>query len=252
MSFLSNVRTRHACGWLSFFWFLSAVSIRVHESVELRTLSTVTVQCGENVTLTCDASTLQLHIIKFTFHGNNKTCDYRNPQSESDIVCETKSETDHQTLTMTLLNVMPPNQGKYYCKLHTTQGTYSSTTVVAVQDCLDAFENTINKTHAKCVFSGLYPNGIIHWHQNGVNLTASATTWEEEDQYGRHNVSSTIDVQKGNTSQPYVCSMWIPSVGKNLKSLELYVYTKHTSSGDVGKLQWSIIIVEMIMVIWLT
>lgn len=85
-----------------------------------------------------------------------------------------------------------------------------------------------------------------------MNLTDSARTLEEEDQHGRYKVCSTLDVQRGNLSQPYECSLWIPSAGKYLASRKLHMVKAQKSSGDLVKLQWLFIMVELLMVTFVT
>lgn len=103
----------------------------VSESVELQTISQVAAQCGNNVTLTCDAvSSHQLDIRSFEWLARDKSvCQNGHGQPDRKVLCE---RGDH-SLTLTLLNVMPDDQGTYLCKLRSTSGSGSKNTVVTVQ-----------------------------------------------------------------------------------------------------------------------
>ncbi|XP_032393574.1 uncharacterized protein LOC116703088 isoform X2 [Etheostoma spectabile] len=251
MSFSSDARTHDAFGWVSIIWFTSAVSIAGSQRVELQTISQVGARCGENVTLTCNAKPSgQLNIVKFIWLAKNKSmCQYPENQTYPKVLCESTSQPPDHSLTLTLLNVMPVDEGTYLCKLQSDLGAPSMKTVVTLQDCLGSFGYSINESHVECWFSGVYPSGTISWLQGDVNLVGPADTREVVDQLGLYNVSSTIDVQKGNLSQPYTCSLWITSAGKYLKSLQVPVVKKlKNSSGSMVHLQWICVMVEIMMV----
>ncbi|XP_049925376.1 uncharacterized protein LOC126405615 [Epinephelus moara] len=248
MSFSSGVRTQHVFGWVSIIWFMSAVCIIVSESVELQTISQIAAQCGNNVTLKCDAvSSHQLDIRSFEWLARDKSvCQNGHGQPDRKVLCE---RGDH-SLTLTLLNVMPDDQGTYLCKLRSTSGSGSKNTVVTVQDCLGSVGSSINESYAECWFTEVYPDSTVHWFQGDVNLTDLAVTQEAVDNQQYNYVSSKIVVQKGNLSQPYECSLWIPSTGKYLSNQQLHMVQKLVvnSSENMVKLQWICMIVGIMMV----
>ncbi|XP_030262616.1 uncharacterized protein LOC115575016 isoform X2 [Sparus aurata] len=249
MSFSSGGSTRRIYGWVSIIWFTSAVSVTVSEEVELLALSEVAARCGDNVTLTCDATLPDKSVIKhFAWEAGNKTCQIDNDIHDSEFLCESRVNTHTHQLTLTLLNVMPVDERRYLCKLRTVQGTKSATTFVKVHECFGSVITSINWTHAESRFNGVYPSGIIHWFQGGVNLTDSTSTDEVKGHDGRYDVWSTLDVQKGDLNQPYTCKLWIPSEGRYFQSLDLYSKKPQESSGNIVKLQWICIMVEFMMV----
>ncbi|XP_035510238.1 uncharacterized protein LOC118322620 [Morone saxatilis] len=249
MSFYSGVRARHVYGWVSIIWFTLAVRIAVSEDVPLQTVSEVAARCGENVTLPCGVTMPSQSDIKlFSWVGGNKSCKYEDSQPDPEVLCERTAETPNHRLDMTLLNVMPVDQGEYLCKLRSKVGVGFARTLVTVQDCFGNSNSYIKNTAATCQFRGVYPSGTVHWFQGDVNLTDSASTQKEEDQHGRYDVVSTIDVPKGKMSEPYRCSLWIPSIGKNLHTQELPMVKALESSGSMVRVQWICIMVEIMMV----
>ncbi|XP_075999079.1 uncharacterized protein LOC142992495 isoform X2 [Genypterus blacodes] len=124
---------------VSLIWLTSAVSNgNATPVLELRTSPPVVVaQCGETVTLTCNASSSnQFHIIKAMWLGANVS--YMCPSQDPDIgaggLCERKADSlNKYSFTLTLANMMPVNQGQYICKLYSSSGIENSITYVTVQ-----------------------------------------------------------------------------------------------------------------------
>ncbi|XP_069005832.1 butyrophilin-like protein 2 [Embiotoca jacksoni] len=219
MTFPSTARRHHVFAWVSIFWF----SITVCEGVELQTESQVAARCGENVTLTCDAilsNQTQIKLLSWVA-WNRTVCQYGSDQADHEFQCESTNESSSRRLTLKLINIMPVNEGQYLCKARSNKGTKSNTTVLTVGECRGRSGSSLNDLYAKCWFDGVYPRGVVHWFQEETNLTDSASTQEKEDQHGLYNVLSTINVKKGHSSQPYHCSLWIPSLNKHLFSQEL-------------------------------
>lgn len=101
------------------------------EGVKLQTIpQSLASQCGDNVKLTCEGNLSQPDIKLFAWVFKTKSCRYNDHQSE---LCETTHEPLRQSLTLTLLNVMPVDQGEYLCKLHSKLGVKSQKTIVTVQ-----------------------------------------------------------------------------------------------------------------------
>ncbi|XP_034394895.1 uncharacterized protein LOC117734737 [Cyclopterus lumpus] len=146
-------------------------------------------------------------------------------------------------LSLTLLNVMPAHQGEYLCKLRSTFGAGHNTTTVIVQDCIGNYSFSVKESHAECWFSGVYPIGSVHWFQEEVNLTHSASTKQEMDSHGRYNVSSSIDVKKGNPNLPFECRLWKPSGTHLSQTLPPIGKQESRSSGSKVQLQWICVLV---------
>lgn len=101
--------------------------------MELQVIPHLVAQCGQNLTLTCNVSSQrQLGIRLFSWLARNQTvCLYGN-ESASEALCESAAETSHHRLTLTLIDVMPGNEGKYLCKLRSGQGVNDASTFVTV------------------------------------------------------------------------------------------------------------------------
>lgn len=250
MSLFSDVSTqRRVFGWVSIIWFTAGIA--VSHGLELQTVSQAAARCGENVTLTCTVSSSRLDIKYFSWHKNKSLCQYDSQHDDPKVKCEYIDEPLPQSLTLTLLNVMPSDQGKYLCKLRSRHGMTSNTTDVKVQDCLATSGYNRNESNAECWFNGVYPGGgSVRWSQGELNFTAPAFYQKEEmDHRGRYNILSQLDVQKGNLNQPYTCSLWMPSTSKTLFSHELHMVKKlKGSSESMVTLQWICLIMEIIMV----
>ncbi|XP_040047006.2 uncharacterized protein LOC120827905 [Gasterosteus aculeatus] len=240
MGFSCDVTTLRVSRWVSILGLIA-----VSRGLELKTIPHVVATCGENLTLPCEVSASdQLNIISFSWLAKNESmCPHEHGRPDSGAACESATQ-DHK-LTLTLYDVMPVHQGKYFCKVRANHGAKSSTTMVTVQDCMGTPGSSMNESHAQCWFSGVYPIGSISWSQGGLPLTQPASTREEMDPRGRYTVSSTIEARKGESNEPYKCSLWIPSAGKELSSQELPWVGKQRSSGSAVHLAWACAAVAM-------
>lgn len=85
--------------------------------------------CGQNVTMTCNITIRDLGGIKlFQWIANNKTCEYRKDHADTKVVCESEPG----RLSMTVLNVMPGDQGNYLCKVRSETGVKANKTVLTI------------------------------------------------------------------------------------------------------------------------
>ncbi|XP_029946506.1 selection and upkeep of intraepithelial T-cells protein 2-like [Salarias fasciatus] len=251
MSFSSAVRTPEPCvfTWVSIFGLISAVGVAVCQAVQLRTAPRVAAHCGQNVTLTCDVnSSQQLNIKQFRWLRKGTVCEYERDQTGQELQCETtKTEPSHHRLTLTLINLRPIDAGTYTCRLHSSQGVKNNTTVVEVQECRGNLTHFMNGSLAECSFRGVYPGGVVHWFQGEANLTDSCSTKQEVDQQGLYNVMSMIEVERGNSTQPYNCSLWTPSLRRYHSWMQLPLVKDMGSSGSAAGLKWACLLMEVIM-----
>lgn len=203
--------------WVSVVWIATAVHLRVGETIRLTAEPTVEAWCGGNVTLTCDVAIADPGGIKlFQWIGNNKICEQRQDYADHKVVCRSGPT----SLSLTVLNVMPADQGTYLCKVRSKTGVSSTQTVLTIPRCFDPPVLLVNRSQAACCFSGVHPRGSIHWFQGAVNLTDSAARRPDvQDPDGRYDVCSTLPTSRGNLSLPYTCLLWSPANGSYLFSV---------------------------------
>ncbi|XP_008414875.1 uncharacterized protein LOC103469137 [Poecilia reticulata] len=212
---------------VSIFWFTLAVSISVSQCRQLDTEPKVSRTCGENVTLTCNASVAMLKdskIVKFDWqHKNTTLCQYTNNTSTDKIQCNFTNTTSQLTLSLTIIDITPSDEGVYHCKLHSVGGSANGQSHLRVGDCFRKPGKDIPSD--KCSFEEVYPIADIHWFQGDVNLTGGTETKQNVDDKGYFTVESTAPTEKGNQRQPYNCSLWMPSLNK-------YISSRMVSSGS--------------------
>ncbi|XP_014827590.1 PREDICTED: uncharacterized protein LOC106906709 isoform X1 [Poecilia mexicana] len=235
--------TRLGVVWVSIFWFILAVSISVSQYKHLDTEPKVFKTCGENVTLNCNASEAKLKdskIFKFDWQHKSKTlCQYMNNTSTDKIKCNFTNTTSQLTLSLTILNIIPSDDGNYHCKLHSGGGIANGQSHLKVGDC---FGKPGKDTPSdQCSFEEVFPIADIHWFQGDVNLTDGTETKQNVDDKGYFTVQSTAPTERGNQSQPYNCSLWMPSLNK-------YISSRMVSSGSTTQqLQWICIMMGILM-----
>lgn len=106
---------------------------------------------------------------------------------------------------------------------------------------------SINETHASCCFSGVYPAGVVHWAREDVNLTGLSSLQDQQGLDGRYNICSTVGVSEGNTSEPFQCSLWIPSRQMYLASKNISLEGGQEPSRRVATLQGILVVLEMVV-----
>lgn len=89
-------------------------------------------RCGDNVTLTCEATgPPQMDIKRFSWVFKNKSCHYNDPSPKP--WCESAGAPPRRRLALTLVSVTPLDQGEYTCKLHSNMGVAQNRSVVTVR-----------------------------------------------------------------------------------------------------------------------
>lgn len=263
-----------------FYFILPFPLWSASDDVALQTKFLVFATCGDTVLLTCNATTPQpwnIEIKKFLWEfETNKTCEYKQNHTESEFGCGSTNTTFSRTITLTLRNVMPADDRKYFCKLHSTKGSWNNGSQLRVQGedlfkwafrpleaafcgkktpkrfisnkfliftgCLGNNKTSRNVSHAECLFEGVYPSGVVHWFQGNKNLTDVANLTETKDELNRFNIRSAIKLKEGNRSESYNCSLWMPSLGRYLSTLQ-----NQKDSGCLIKLQWICVVVMVMM-----
>ncbi|KAF7221248.1 uncharacterized protein [Nothobranchius furzeri] len=230
--------------WICVFWFNIASCFSANDLVNLQTTDGTYAQCGDNVILTCNASSPQpwnLNIKKFVWQfGNTTMCQFGADQDDDQFKCESTNTTFNRIIFLTLYNVMPTNEGNYLCKLYSTSGSWNGGSQLRAEECLESTEASSNENYAECSFDGVYPSGEVHWFQGDTNVTEEAYTHKEKDESERFNIRSVMNLKNNGLGEPYNCSLWIPSLGR-------YIATEEVSSGGSVRLQWIWLVVSLMM-----
>ncbi|MEQ2222482.1 hypothetical protein ILYODFUR_026832, partial [Ilyodon furcidens] len=214
---------------------------------ECKTLDTkpkVFSDCGKNVTLTCNASTSVVQdskLMKFEWQFKNTTvCQYEQKNFTGKIQCESANTTSGLSLTLTIRNITPTDEGVYHCKLHLSREAANGQSHIKVEDCLGSTHKSLDNGTASCTFDSVYPSGVVHWYQGDSNITNASKTHEKQDKDGFYRVKSEVPVKIENHSQTYNCSLWMPSTNR-------YIFSQLVSLGSKGQLQWICIIMGILM-----
>ncbi|XP_046900096.1 uncharacterized protein LOC124483621 [Hypomesus transpacificus] len=178
-------------------------------------------QCGQNLSLFCNIT----HSLP---QGTHVTMDWAHMDS-NEVIC--KVNTSHPTnethdytcslrggvyLELTLLGIKPDNQGRYVCKLNSAVGAEDAVTSVTLDECYTGQSVTTTAEAHSCTFTGVYPDGQVHWFQ-GSNTLMGSTTMHVEPRGGL-TICSTLEINSTSGHLPYNCSLWSPRAKRYLTS----------------------------------
>lgn len=70
-----------------------------------------------------------------------------------------------------------------------------------------------------CTFTGVYPDGEVHWFQGPNNVTGDSTINTKQVEDGASlTITSSLKRKTVSGEEAYNCSLWIPSTGSYLTS----------------------------------
>ncbi|XP_057673382.1 uncharacterized protein LOC130904556 [Corythoichthys intestinalis] len=233
--------------WFSIMWFTLAVATR---GMDLKTTPDTEAHCGDNVTLTCNAtSTMLLDVKSFHWIGQNKTlCGTEVSHKYPAVVCSNETWRSHNHLNMKIVNIMLNHQGKYLCKFRSQVGVYERPTFVTVKDCFGNQDYTINESIAECWFYGGFSNGEIHWFKGADKLTDTKSIKQIDDHNGRYNFTSILKSPEEN--QNYSCSLWIPELKEYVYNQSV-VMIKDLTSSSGRNFQWIYMLYPILVIQYL-
>ncbi|KAG7281062.1 hypothetical protein CRUP_027599 [Coryphaenoides rupestris] len=168
------------------------------------------------VTLHCNVSSsvdnLLIRYLSWINENNEAVCIFEEGklnQSSGDINC---SYAD-QRLTLQFVHTpLHESQGlhKYLCKLRSNQGARWKNTTVKLKECCQEVEVAVTtEGEPTCTFTGVYPDGEVHWFHAAARLPASnamAQNKKREDERGYMSVISSLP--GGGHAGPYNCCLW--------------------------------------------
>lgn len=138
----------------------------------------------------------------------------------------------------------------HLCECYLTTTQYSSYFSLNIAECLRTSEHKVfqNESQVECQLFGVYPEGTVHWFLGSENITESASTKSQLDEEGLFDIRSTLPTQAG--TEPYNCSLWIPSSGTYSSHKQLH-YSRGLSSGTKtrSRLLLVFILVGLILII---
>ncbi|KAJ8002067.1 hypothetical protein DPEC_G00175950 [Dallia pectoralis] len=235
-------------------WMVVAVRLTLTktELVKVHTKDNPSVSCQKSVTLHCNVSSEENVTIDDLFwsrNHNKRLCAVGNITLHTENTkLQTKNLTTQQhrfvcnynqtsqlslSLSLTLQNAQPFDKGTYTCKLFSNRGIKETTADLEFQgsECYKDANESSNDTHRTCTFTGVYPDGEVHWFQGSNNLTGSAqTNTKQVETDGALTVTSSLKREKGT----YNCSLWIPSTGVYLASRVTPVLLTFESRSQLG------------------
>ncbi|XP_056136627.1 uncharacterized protein LOC130113129 [Lampris incognitus] len=192
------------------------------ELVWLNVSSEVTAACGQTVTLNCKVSSSRegLTVTHLRWNLNRKRlCEvdilgevtqFRN-HTQSEFQCAYTQR--HLSLTFQQVQPMESVEALYMCKLHSNHGITEAKTTVELKECYRDVDVDANPKVATCRFTGVHPDGDVHWFHGSTRLTGANTSKSVEAGGWMTIVSS---LEKDGNKEPYSCSLWNPASGQYL------------------------------------
>ena len=83
-------------------------------------------------------------------------------------------------------------------------------------ECYTGQSVTTTAEAHSCTFTGVYPDGQVHWFQ-GSNTLMGSTTMHVEPRGGL-TICSTLEINSTSGHLPYNCSLWSPRAKRYLTS----------------------------------
>ncbi|XP_062304431.1 uncharacterized protein LOC134008866 [Osmerus eperlanus] len=182
-------------------------------------------QCGQNLSLFCNNTHPPLpgsHVTMNWAHSdsNRVICEVNtsHPTKETDDYICAMTEGVH--LELTLLGIKPDNRGVYVCKLSSAEGTACTMTNVTLDECYTGPNVTTTAEAYSCTFTGVFPEGEVHWFQGPERLTGNTTctTTVRVEPRGGLTICSTLKRNSTSGQLPYTCSLWNPRAKRYLTS----------------------------------
>ncbi|XP_026026332.1 uncharacterized protein LOC113024001 isoform X2 [Astatotilapia calliptera] len=197
-------------------WLLTAFAFTTQELVKLRVSPKITAECGEQVSLNCNTSSVHHGIsIKLMqwFKEETLLCsvDSKGITTElhraslSNFTCEYEDG----RLSLIFKKMLPPESGKKYtCKQRSNRGALNESTKVELQECGGIVEGKLTTTGPVCTFKQVYPDGNVHWFHGSRNLSDGSLkqyTGKSVDEQGWLTIHSYLE--RNSSHGPYNCSL---------------------------------------------
>lgn len=207
-------------------WLVSALTFTTQDLMRLDVSPKVTAECGQQVTLNCNAISSQkgLSIIQMHWYLNEiSLCSVNNEgnitksDTQRNLTCE---YTDGQ-LSLIIEEVQPLESGDtspYKCKITSTKGVKHGTTIVELQECSGKVHGEAANEGYSCTFNHVYPDGDVHWFDGSHQVLDSSlhNTTKQVVQGGWLTIRSYLKLK--GSGVPYNCSLMSTKSGRYIAS----------------------------------
>lgn len=196
-------------------WLVSALTFTTQDLMNLRVSPKVTAECGQQVTLNCNAissqnelSIIQMHwyLKEISLCSVNNKGNITHSNSQRNLRCKYS----HGQLSLIIEEVQPLETGEaspYKCKITSTKGVKHGTTIVELQECSGKAQGKTTDEGYSCTFNHVYPDGDVHWFNSSHHVLDSSlhNTTKQVDQGGWLTIRSYLKLKASGL--PYNCSL---------------------------------------------
>ncbi|KAG7242367.1 hypothetical protein INR49_023496 [Caranx melampygus] len=218
---------------LHILWLISAFTLTTQEMLKLNVSPRITAECGQQVTLQCNASSPNgLSIVHMKWYRSETPLCSVNSMGEisennplSDVHCE---YTGGQ-LSIIFKKLQPLETGdsvQYTCKVRSNKGVKHANTTVELQECAQIAEASSERDSPACTFTNVHPDGEVHWFHGSHNLSDGSikhNTTKRVDEGGWLIIHSELKEGKMCSDVPYNCSLKSSRSGKYIASAKVLV-----------------------------
>ncbi|XP_026158251.1 uncharacterized protein LOC113127732 [Mastacembelus armatus] len=207
---------------------LPAFTFTRQEIVKLSASPSITAECGKQVILQCNVSSMSPNELAIKHMGwlqNGKTLCTLNSDgniahrrdSLSDFHCEYESQ--QLSLIFKKLQHLESGDSKpYMCKLQSNQGAAHVYSRVDIQECCGNVEGVLSSKGPVCTFNHVYPDGYVHWFHGSHYLSDESlqVVTKHMDNEGWMTIRSFL--KRESSDVPYNCSLMGTISGRYIAS----------------------------------
>ncbi|KAI7804040.1 uncharacterized protein LOC130561805 [Triplophysa rosa] len=178
------------------------------------------INCKEKASLQCNISSSMLfNILDIKWGKRNESfeCDPR-----STIRTSPAFECNYTmgALTLTILHPKPADMGIYFCWIRTDAGHDFKELNVSIEgECTGESFPMAGPEKLQCTFTGVYPEGTIHWFHNDDNVTSYSNITSLPNTDGTFNITSVL--QLPHNEHVYNCFLMLPINGQYIETRQL-------------------------------
>ncbi|KAL4648042.1 hypothetical protein GN956_G8304 [Arapaima gigas] len=209
-----------APGWHSTGVFhlllLAAAKVAADGLVKLSTSDLEVAPCHHRVTLHCNISAAAPVLVETLdwLRANTGTplCEVNNLEHLTEAPGVHCVYSQGQQLMLTFRHIRAADQGQYICKLRSNRGIKEASATVKLKECYRSVHHRSSSSATACSFSGVYPEGEVHFFDGDRNLTRDLLHHSvEPNRDGTFNVSGSIPA--GGATGGHQCSLWMRTSG---------------------------------------